>query len=112
GGFFGKFYVFAAAIHSGMIWLAIIGLINSGIAAFYYLRVAAAVFSRPAQASAVMAVPRPSVALLFALFITAAATLILGIAPGGVLAGARAAAATYPSVNPPAATAPVEAATR
>lgn len=112
GGFFGKFYVFAAAIHSGMIWLAIIGLINSGIAAFYYLRVAAAVFSRPAQASPVMAVPRPSIALLFALFITAAATLILGIAPGGVLAGARAAAATYPSVNPPPVTAPVEAATR
>ncbi|HEV2278440.1 MAG TPA: NADH-quinone oxidoreductase subunit N [Acidobacteriaceae bacterium] len=112
GGFFGKFYVFAAAIHSGMIWLAIIGLVNSGIAAFYYLRVAVAVFSRPAQASPVMAVPRPSIALLFALFITAAATLILGIAPGGVLAGARAAAATYPSVNPPPATPAVEAATR
>ena len=112
GGFFAKFYVFAAAIHSGMIWLAIIGLINSGIAAFYYLRVAAAVFSRPAEASPVMAVPRPSIALLFALFITAAATLILGIAPGGVLAGARAAAATYPAVNQVPAPAPVEAATR
>lgn len=112
GGFFGKFYVFAAAIHSGMIWLAIIGLINSGIAAFYYLRVVGAVFSRPAEASPVMAVPRPSIALLFALFITAAATLILGIAPGGVLAGARAAAATYPIVNPAPAPAPIEAAIR
>ena len=112
GGFFGKFYVFTAAIHSGMIWLAIIGLINSGVAAFYYLRVAAAVFSRPADASPVMAVPRATVPLLFALFITAAATLILGIAPGGVLAGARAAAATYSSVNPAPAPAPIEAATR
>lgn len=99
GGFFGKFYVFAAAIHSGMIWLAIIGLINSGIAAFYYLRVATSVFSRPAEASPAMTVRRPSVALLFALFITIATTLILGIAPGGVLAGARAAASTYPSAN-------------
>jgi NADH-quinone oxidoreductase subunit N len=112
GGFFGKFYVFTAAIHSGMIWLAIIGLINSGIAAFYYLRVAAAVFSRPADASPVMAVPRASVPLLFALFITAAATLVLGIAPGGVLAGARAAAATYPAVNQAPAPVPVEAAAR
>ncbi|HET7348370.1 MAG TPA: NADH-quinone oxidoreductase subunit N [Acidobacteriaceae bacterium] len=112
GGFFGKFYVFTAAIHSGMIWLAIIGLINSGIAAFYYLRVAAAVFSRPADASPVMAVPRASVPLLFALFITAAATLVLGIAPGGVLAGARAAAATYPAVNQVPTPVPVEAATR
>ena len=112
GGFFAKFYVFTAAIHSGMIWLAIIGLINSGIAAFYYLRVAAAVFSRPADASPVMAVPRASVPLLFALFITAAATLVLGIAPGGVLAGARAAAATYPAVNQAPAPVPVEAAAR
>lgn len=110
GGFFGKFFVFAAAIHSGMIWLAIIGLINSGIAAFYYLRVATTVFSRPAEASPAMAVPRPSVALLFALFITIATTLILGIAPGGVLAGARAAASTYLSMN--AAPAAVQTASR
>ena len=32
GGFFGKFYVFTAAVHAGHVWLAIIGLINSGIA--------------------------------------------------------------------------------
>ncbi|HEX4007350.1 MAG TPA: NADH-quinone oxidoreductase subunit N [Acidobacteriaceae bacterium] len=102
GGFFGKFYVFTAAVHSGLIWLAIIGLVNSGIAAFYYLRVATAVFSRPAEASPVMAVPRATLPLLLALFLTVAATLILGIAPGGVLAGARAAAATYPSVSAPA----------
>ena len=59
-----------------------------------------------------MAVPRASVPLLFALFITAAATLVLGIAPGGVLAGARAAAATYPAVNQAPAPVPVEAAAR
>ena len=53
GGFFGKFYVFSAAIHSGFIWLAILGLINSGIAAFYYLRVVAALYTRPP-------IPRPS----------------------------------------------------
>ena len=113
GGFFGKFYVFAAAIHSGMIGLAIIGLINSGIAAFYYLRVATAVFSRPAEASPVMAVPQASMPLLLALFLTVAATLILGIAPGGILSGARAAAATLPALSGPAAVAPAsEAAQR
>jgi NADH-quinone oxidoreductase subunit N len=99
GGFFGKFYVFAAAIHSGMVWLAIIGLINSGIAAFYYLRVAAAVFSRPAEASPVMAVPRATMPLLLALLITVATTLTLGITPGAVLSAARSAAATYPATN-------------
>jgi NADH-quinone oxidoreductase subunit N len=95
GGFFGKFYVFASALHAGMVWLAIIGLVNSGIAAFYYLRVVTAVFSKPAESSPVNAVPRPSFALLCALFLTAAATLVMGIAPGGILAGAQAAAATY-----------------
>lgn len=110
GGFFGKFYVFAAALHSGMIWLTIIGLINSGIAAFYYLRVVAAVYSRPAEASPVMEVSKPSFALLFALFLTAATTLILGIVPGDVLHAARSAAETYSSVSSPAASTAAESA--
>jgi NADH-quinone oxidoreductase subunit N len=100
GGFFGKFYVFSAALHSGMVWLAIIGLINSGIAAFYYLRVVVAIYSEPTGAATVMAVSRPSLPLLLAVFFTAATTLILGIVPGSVLSAARAAAATYPAVAP------------
>ena len=38
-GFFGKFYIFSAAINSGLIWLAISGGIASVIAAFYYLKI-------------------------------------------------------------------------
>src|SRR3954470_367922 len=38
GGFFAKFYVFNAAIKSNLIWLTVIGLINSAIASYYYLR--------------------------------------------------------------------------
>jgi len=38
-GFFGKFFVFAAAIDAGLIYLAIIGAISSVISAFYYLRI-------------------------------------------------------------------------
>ncbi len=102
GGFFGKFYVFTAALHSGFIWLSILGLINSGIAAFYYLRVVTSVYSKPAEASQVNSVPRATTPLLFALLITVAATLILGIVPGRILAMAKAGAATYPSVAPPA----------
>jgi NADH-quinone oxidoreductase subunit N len=99
GGFFGKFYVFTAAIHSGFIWLAILGLINSGIAAFYYLRVLAALYTRPAETAApVTSVPRATVPLLFALLLTVAATLILGIVPGRILAKAKAAAETYSAI--------------
>ena len=49
GGFFGKFYVFAAALHSGLVWLAILGLFNSGIAAFYYLRLVTSAYSQPSD---------------------------------------------------------------
>jgi NADH-quinone oxidoreductase subunit N len=97
GGFFGKFYVFAAALHSGLVWLTIIGLINSGIAACYYLRVALALFARPAEAAPVLSVERPSIPLLLSVFLTAAATLILGIVPGNVLGAARSAAQTLTS---------------
>lgn len=99
GGFFGKFYVFTAAIHSGFIWLAILGLLNSGIAAFYYLRVLTALYTRTSDSSPVATVPRATVPLLFALLITVAATLILGIVPGRVLANAKAAAETYPALS-------------
>jgi NADH-quinone oxidoreductase subunit N len=99
GGFFGKFYVFSAAIHSGFIWLAVIGLINSGIAAYYYLRVVGSIYSKPVESSPVAAIPAVSFPMLLALFLTVAATLILGIVPGRILAQAKAGAATYPSVN-------------
>ncbi|HUY81130.1 MAG TPA: NADH-quinone oxidoreductase subunit N [Acidobacteriaceae bacterium] len=92
GGFFGKFYVFTAAIHSGYVWLAILGLINSGIAAFYYLRVVTTLYTKPKESAPVAAIPRVTIPLLFALLCTVSATLILGVVPGRVLAQARAAA--------------------
>ena len=39
GGFFGKFYVFAAAIEAKLYWLAVIGIVTSVVSAFYYLRI-------------------------------------------------------------------------
>jgi NADH-quinone oxidoreductase subunit N len=47
GGFFGKFYVFTAALQAGHVWLAVIGLINSGIACFYYLRLLSCIYAKP-----------------------------------------------------------------
>ncbi len=94
GGFFGKFYVFEAAIRSGMVWLAILGLLNSGIAVFYYLRLLAAVYSKPQENTPLMAMPRIQFSLLLAIVLTVSATLILGIVPGSILHAARAAAIT------------------
>lgn len=94
GGFFGKFYVFASALHSGLVWLTIIGLINSGIACYYYLRLLASAYSKPVHSDLLDGIPQTSVPLLFALLITVTATLILGIVPGRVLAIAKAGANT------------------
>ena len=38
GGFFGKFYIFQAALDSNLVWLTVLGLLNSAVAAYYYLR--------------------------------------------------------------------------
>jgi NADH-quinone oxidoreductase subunit N len=93
GGFFGKFYVFTSALEAGHVWLAVIGLINSGVACFYYLRLLASAYAKPEETlDGTIEVParyeltRPiSVAAALALLLTAAATLMLGVLPGRVL---------------------------
>jgi len=86
GGFFGKFYVFSAALHAGNVWLAVIGLLNSGIACFYYLRLLAALYTRPAHDTERIDVSSPiTIPAAIALTFTAAATLLLGIAPNRIL---------------------------
>jgi NADH-quinone oxidoreductase subunit N len=90
GGFFGKFYVFAAALEAGHVWLAVIGLINSGVACFYYLRLLASAYTKPEENatednSRYGAARSITVAAALALLLTAAATLMLGILPGRVL---------------------------
>jgi NADH-quinone oxidoreductase subunit N len=48
-GFFGKFYVFGAAVSAGWTWLAVIGMLNSVVSAYYYLRVVVVMFMSPAD---------------------------------------------------------------
>jgi NADH-quinone oxidoreductase subunit N len=94
GGFFGKFYSFSAAVGGGAIWLAIIGLLNSGLAAAYYLRLALVAAQQPDAQKPVVPAPRVGVAVGAALLLAVAATLVLGIVPGDVLHAAENAAYT------------------
>jgi NADH-quinone oxidoreductase subunit N len=83
GGFFAKFYVFSAAVKANLIWLTIIGVFNSGVGAYYYLRIIVAMYMRePRKLAPVTPVP---LGLGFALAVSAIATLYLGILPGQVL---------------------------
>jgi NADH-quinone oxidoreductase subunit N len=85
GGFFGKFYSFTAAMYTGHVWLAVIGLINSGIACFYYLRLLAALYTRPVTETSALDSRKVALPAGIALAATALATLLLGIAPGHLL---------------------------
>ncbi len=107
GGFFGKFYSFSAAMSGGAVWLVLIGLLNSGLAAAYYLRLALVSVQRP-TADQKIAPPAPQVgaAVGAALLLAVAATLVLGIVPNEVLRAAASGAHTLQVPPTQAATAP------
>jgi NADH-quinone oxidoreductase subunit N len=105
GGFFGKFYVFSAALQAGHVWLAVIGLINSGVACYYYLRLLSSVYTKPAEsASATTSAQAPvvSVPAGIGLTLAATATLMLGILPGHVLHLANYASTSLRTITAPA----------
>jgi NADH-quinone oxidoreductase subunit N len=83
GGFFAKFYVFTAALQAHLVGLTIIGVINSAIAAYYYLRIIVVMYMRePKEEVPALRIP---VELGVALAVSFAFTLYLGVLPGRVL---------------------------
>jgi NADH-quinone oxidoreductase subunit N len=83
GGFFAKFYVFSAAVKAHLIWLTLIGVVNSAIGAYYYLRIIVVMYMREARKPAPVT-PVPF-GLSLALALTILATLYLGMLPNRVL---------------------------
>jgi NADH-quinone oxidoreductase subunit N len=86
GGFFAKFYVFSAALQGThpLVGLVIIGVINSAVASYYYLRIIVVMYMREPRDEEVPVVPI-STGLGFALGLSLAATFFLGIYPNPVL---------------------------
>ncbi|HZP37753.1 MAG TPA: NADH-quinone oxidoreductase subunit N [Methylomirabilota bacterium] len=79
-GFVGKFYLFGAAVKAGDVWLAVIGVLNSAAAAYYYLRLIVYMYMRePEGAPTVMA---PSFSGALALAVALWGVVQLGVAPG------------------------------
>lgn len=88
-GFWGKFYIFLAAIQSGWTWLVVVAVLNSAISAFFYLRVVINMYVR----EPVVAIASPRTTLLMVgLVISAAAIAVLFVYPDPVLRLAQAAA--------------------
>ncbi|MEN6536985.1 MAG: NADH-quinone oxidoreductase subunit N [Bryobacteraceae bacterium] len=84
GGFFGKFYVFKAALDANMVWLTVLGLLNSAVAAYYYLRILVVMYMHDAGDS-MKDLSAPGTGLKVALWSSALGTLVLGIYPSVVL---------------------------
>jgi NADH-quinone oxidoreductase subunit N len=94
-GFMGKYAVFAAAVAHGAWVLALIGVIASAVAAFFYVRVIVLMyFSEPTGAQAVVA--DPGIATTVVIMLSAAVTVILGIIPWVLLTPASAASVFLP----------------
>ncbi len=82
-GFWGKLYLFRAAVQSNLTWLAVIGVLNSGIAAYYYLNVIVQMYMKPA------ADKPPAINLTLvtqvALGVAALFTVIVGLLPASMI---------------------------
>ena len=86
-GFFGKFYVFKAAVNSHLIWLAVLMAVNSIIGAYYYFRLIVVMYMREPNlesgpAPAVIGFPLP---VNVVLAVTAAGTVYFGLFPNRIL---------------------------
>jgi len=78
-GFVGKFYLFGAAVRSGYVWLAVIGVLNSAAAAYYYLRIIVNMYMREPEGTP--AVVMPSFAGALAVVVALWGVIQLGLFP-------------------------------
>jgi NADH-quinone oxidoreductase subunit N len=93
GGFVGKFYIFQAALNSHLVWLTVLGLINSAIAAYYYLKIIVAIYMRQPDVAA-MQLEAPPFTLRLAMWVSAIGVLALGLFPAPLLQFATSSAAS------------------
>jgi NADH-quinone oxidoreductase subunit N len=84
GGFFGKFYVFKAALDADLVWLTVLGLLNSAVAAYYYLRIIVVMYMNE-ETEATAGVQPLTIGVKTTVWASAVGTLILGIFPGFLL---------------------------
>ena len=82
-GFIGKFYLFSSAMQSGYLWLVIIGVINSVISVYYYLRIVVAMYMHKPEEDAEQVQLMAGTRLV--LLVSALGILILGVLPNSFL---------------------------
>ena len=93
GIFIAKLYIFSAAINSDLLWLAVVGVINSVVSAYYYLRIVRVMYLEPAPSEE--RVPS-SHAFRAALGVSTLGILVIGIVPGPLMRLAEISVGTLP----------------
>jgi NADH-quinone oxidoreductase subunit N len=78
-GFVAKFYLFGSAVRAGYIWLTVIAVLNSAIAAYYYLRVIVYMYMREPEGEPTAVAP--SFAGGLALAIALVGIVLVGVIP-------------------------------
>lgn len=86
-GFTGKFYIFSAAVKAGYIWLAVLGVLNSVISAYYYIRVVVTMYMHEGETAVDLLSSRPALAVV--IIAAAIGTVLLGIFPSASMSLAR-----------------------
>jgi NADH-quinone oxidoreductase subunit N len=94
-GFFGKYYIFGAAIQAGWVWLALAGVVNSVISLFYYANIIRVMYVL--QPASPAPLPRPPL-LSAAIFASAALVLVIGLYPQPFVELARVASQLLSSI--------------
>jgi NADH-quinone oxidoreductase subunit N len=86
-GFFGKYYVFSAAVKAGgpMVWVAVVGVLASAVGAYYYLKVIVYLFMREPEEDQPIAVPMQSIYVTVALVLAGCYVVEMGITPSRYL---------------------------
>jgi NADH-quinone oxidoreductase subunit N len=82
-GFFGKYYLFLAALEANLTWLAIAGVVSSIIAAYFYLRVIVLMYFREGEQG--VEVKEDKSFSLIAVGLASLALLALGLMPASLL---------------------------
>jgi NADH-quinone oxidoreductase subunit N len=95
-GFMGKLWIFGAAIDAGYVWLAVIGVLNSALSLYYYVRVV--VFMWITEEEAESAAFRISPAVAAVIVVAVLGTIALGIYPRALFEFAEASAASLGAV--------------
>lgn len=94
GGFFGKLYLFAAAVQAGWTWVAVVGALTSAVSLYYYMGIVVQMYLKDRDADAPSTLRAPG--LVAAVGFCAVVTVLLGLLPGRIVELARASLLAVP----------------